>query len=408
MLTVCLISFNLAFFPSFFAYAATSITDLTAQKKALEEKAKQAAAAQAQKEKEAAAISGQIVYVENQITQTQGAIVSTDSQVAKTQDNIVQLSANIIDQEKNLASEQKTMDKVITSLYMEGDAGLLESLLSSNSISEAITNQQYYEAIQQQVEGSIQRITAIKNDLSNQKDQKDKQLTDLTSLKLSQVDQKKFLESRKVLKSELLSDTKNAVKTLETEQSDAKVAIAAIQQRINSIKAASVGAGGDLISTTSSFYYQQVDPAWSGYVIGKYVTIGAVGCLITSLSMVAKFYGKNYTPATAADISAFDRSGSYNTDGRLLSTSIVDDGHNQAIDWTVVDDELANNHPVVVGVVLRDANGNAINMGDSFGVTHYVVVIKKLADGKYGMLDPLGTGRGYYKKDVKATRIIRP
>jgi len=402
MLTVCLISFNLAFFPSFFAYAATSITDLTAQKKALEEKAKQAAAAQAQKEKEAAAISGQIVYVENQITQTQGAIVSTDSQVAKTQDNIVQLSANIIDQEKNLASEQKTMDKVITSLYMEGDAGLLESLLSSNSISEAITNQQYYEAIQQQVEGSIQRITAIKNDLSNQKDQKDKQLTDLTSLKLSQVDQKKFLESRKVLKSELLSDTKSTVVALEAEQVAAKAAIADLQVRIDRIKAASIGAGGDLVSATdASWYYRQTDDRWASEKLGLYATIGDYGCLLTSLTMIAKFYGKNYTPLSALDSSSFVRSWGKN-DGALISTSMVSDGKSQPVDWTVIDSELAAGHPVIVGVAL------GVDMGNSYGVSHFVVIKSKIGTDKYAMHDPLGEARGYKKSQIKAMRIIRP
>lgn len=401
-MVVCLISFNLAFSPTFFAYAATSITDLNAQKKALEEKAKQAAAAQAQKEKEAAALSGQITYVNNQITQTQNAIVGTDNQVVATQTKIAELGDSISTEEANLASEQNTMDKIIASLYMEGDSGLLESLLSSSSISEAITNQQYYESIQQQIEGTIQRITKIKADLSNQRDQKDKQLADLTNLKVSQVDQKKFLESRKVLKSELLSDTKSTVVALEAEQADAKAAIADLQARIDRIKAASIGAGGDLVSVTdASWYYRQTDERWASEKLGLYATIGDYGCLLTSLTMVAKFYGKNYTPLSALDKSSFIRSWGRN-DGALISTSIVSDGKSQPVDWTVIDNELANGHPVVVGVAL------GVDMGNSFGVSHFVVIKSKIGTDKYAMHDPLGENRGYKKSQIKAMRIIRP
>jgi len=402
MLIVCLISFNLAFCPTFFAYAATSITDLTAQKKALEQKAAKAAAEQAQKEKDAAALSAQISYVGNQITQTQSAIVSTDNQVASTQKKIAELGDSITTQEANLAAEQDTMDKVIASLYMEGDSGLLESLLSSNSISEAITNQQYYESIQQQVEGSIQRITKIKTDLSDQKDQKDKQLTDLTNLKISQVDQQKFLESRKVLKSELLSDTKSTVVALEAEQADAKAAIADLQARIDRIKAASVGAGGDLVSVTdASWYYRQTDDRWASEKLGLYATIGDYGCLLTSLTMVAKFYGKNFTPLSAIDSSSFVRSWG-KSDGALISTSMVSDGKSQPVDWTVIDSELAAGHPVIVGVAL------GVDMGNSYGVSHFVVIKSKLGTDKYAMHDPLGENRGYKKSQIKAMRIIRP
>lgn len=402
MTVVCLISFNLAFAPTFFAYAVPSITDLNAQKKALEEKAKQAAAAQAQKEKEAAALSGQITYVNNQITQTQSAIISTDNQVSATQKKIAELGESISVEEANLVSEQKTMDRVIASLYMEGDSGLLESLLSSNSISEAITNQQYYESIQQQVEGTIQRITKIKTDLSDQKNQKDKQLADLTNLKISQIDQKKFLEGRKSLKSELLSDAKTAVQSLEAEQTAAKAAIADLQARIDRIKAASIGAGGDLVSANdASWYYRQTDERWASEKLGLYATIGDYGCLLTSLTMVAKFYGKNYTPLSALNSSSFVRTWGRN-DGALISTSIVNDGKSQPVDWSVIDNELANGHPVIVGVAL------GVDMGNSYGVSHFVVIKSKIGTDKYAMHDPLGDARGYRKSQIKAMRIIRP
>jgi hypothetical protein len=64
---------------------------------------------------------------------------------------------------------------------------------------------------------------------------------------------------------------------------------------------------------------------------------------------------------------------------------------------------LANGHPVIVGVAL------GIDMGNSYGVSHFVVIKPYSQNGNhYSMHDPLGGGRGYSISQVKAMRIIRP
>ncbi|MEI7791897.1 MAG: C39 family peptidase [Candidatus Berkelbacteria bacterium] len=386
---VCLISFNLAFSPTFFAYAATSsvINDLNAKKKAQEEILKKAAAEQAQKEKEAAALSAQISYVGNQITQTQNAIISTDNQVTATQNKIAELGNNITTQEANLATEQKTMDKVIASLYMEGDSGLLESLLSSNSITEAITNQQYYESIQQQVEGSIQRITKIKTDLNAQKDQKDKQLADLTELKTSQVTQKNFLEGRKTLKSELLSDNKVAVQSLEAEKAAAAVEIANLTKKIQDAYKAAGGGGkskGPNIhgpTAMSLTYYSQNDSRWASKTLGPDgPDLDSYGCLMTSLAMVATSFGLSYDPGSLTDASSFyDSSNSSSASWgnfRYFNSTITGLSNYQqreGLDYNKIDSELSKGYPVIVGV--------------NIAIGHWIVLTGG-SKGNYSWYDP--------------------
>jgi peptidoglycan hydrolase CwlO-like protein len=387
IVVVCLISFNLAFAPTFFTYAATSITDLNAQKKALEQKAAKAAADQVQKQKEADALSGQITYVNNQITQTQSAIVSTDSQVATTQNKIAELGDSITTQEASLATEQDTMDKVITSLYMEGDSGLLESLLSSDSISEVITNQQYYESIQQQIEGSIQRIAKIKADLNDQRDQKDKQLADLTTLKSSQVDQQKFLESRKALKDGLLSDTNTAVQTLAAEQVAAAAQIAALTKKIQDAYIAAGGGGKSTgknthgPTTMSLTYYSQNDPSWASKTLGADgPNLDDDGCLITSLAMVATSFGLSYNPATLTDASTFydssnSSSGSWGNFRYFNSTipGLSNYQSREGLDYGKIDSELKKGYPVIVGV--------------NIAIGHWIVLTGG-SKGSYSWYDP--------------------
>jgi len=294
------------------------------------------------------------------------------------------------------------MSNVIASWYMEGQSAFLDSVLSSDNLSEVVDKQQYYDSVRSQIQNEIDKINQMRADLTAQKDSQSTQLATLNQLQTSQENQKSYLEQRQTLKSQIYSDTQNTISSLNAEQEEANKMVATLQAKIDAIRAASVGAGGDVVSSSpESWYYQQTDSRWASYKMGYYATIGAYGCLLTSLTMVANFYGRSYTPITAAENSSFVHTWG-GSDGALISTSIVSDGKSQSINWSTVDDELANNHPVIVGVAL------GVDMGNSYGVSHFVVLTSKMSDGKYAMQDPLGQGRGYKKSQVKAMRIIRP
>ncbi|MFA6963379.1 MAG: C39 family peptidase [Patescibacteria group bacterium] len=380
---------------------ADSLTDLQSQLNKLMQQKKQNTAAIAQKQQDINTLKQQIQTVDGQISSTTRAIGTTAEQIDSTSTTIADLKAQIEQEEASLNKEQDNLSSVLSSWYMEGDSSLLEAIFMSDNLSEMFNRSEYYESVRQQVEVAIERIDKAKDELNLQKGDQERKLAELSDLKNSQESQKNYLENRKDLKSSLLNNTTSAVSSLQTEQKNTDSLIADIQGRIDKIRAASVGAGGDLVSAVdSSWYFQQDDSRWKNDKIGAYATIGEVGCLLTSLTMIAKYYGKNYDPPSAADASAFVRGGRY--DGSLISTPIVSDGHSQTIDWAVVDNELANNRPVVVGVAL------GVDMGNSYGVSHFVVVKSKIGTGKYAIHDPLGPGRGYMKSQVKAMRIIRP
>ena len=379
---------------------ADSLSSLKSQQQYYQQQAAAAAAAKAAKAAQAVQLSQDLTIVASQITQTSNSLDSTNGQIDQTQKNIDDLSAQIKTAEDNLAKEQDTMSSVVSAWYMEGQAGLLEAFLTSGQISDIVAKQQYYDSIKQQISGEMDQINKLKDDLTTQKTSQDQAMADLTTLKNSQIEQQNYLQGRQTMKSRLLTDTAAAITDLAAEQQSAEQQVAALQKKIDEIKAASVGAGGDVVSAgEASWYYQQNDSRWADYKIGRWSTIGTYGCLLTSLTMVADFYGSSYTPVTAAQNSSFVQGGS--ADGAMTSTSIVSDGKSQSIDWNAVDSELAAGHPVILGVAL------GIDMGNSYGVSHFVVVTSKMSNGKYAMQDPLGPGRGYNKSQIKAYRVIR-
>jgi len=284
---------------------------------------------------------------------------------------------------------------------MQGQSSLLETVVVSNNVSEVIDSQEYFDSLRHQVETEIENVEKIKQDLYAQKNTKDQQLSELSSLKTAQLDQKSYLENRQNLKNRLLSNTKGAIEDLAEEQEQDKASLASLKAKIDRIISMS-RTGGQIVSANDgSWYYSQLDPRWSDIKMGRYATIGNYGCLLTSLTMIAKYYGSNYTPATATNASAFNRSGG-SQDGALISTSIVHDGKSQPINWSTLDGELAAGRPVVAGVAL------GIDMGNSYGVSHFIVIKSKIGENRYAMHDPLGDGRGYNMSQVKAMRIIRP
>jgi len=354
-----------------------------------------------QKQQEAAQIQAQIQNVNGQIEQTTASLNETADQIDQTQKKINDLQSQINDQNYQLGVEKDKLGGVISSWYMEGEDSLLEAVLSSGNVSDLVSKHSYYDSIKQQMEGQLEKIGLIKKELSVAKDQADGNLQNLATLKKTQEDEKNYLQGRKSMKNALLNNTTKAISDLQTEQKDAEAKVAELQGKIDKIRAASVGAGGDVVSTTdSSWYYRQNDSRWNDYKIGNYSTIGLYGCLLTSLTMVAKFYGKDYDPVSAAGDSSFVHGGRY--DGSLISTGVVSDGKSQLVDWSVIDDELSNNHPVIVGVSL------GVDMGNSYGVSHFVVLKSKIGSNKYAMHDPLGESRGYRRDQIKAMRIIRP
>ncbi len=375
---------------------AESVSELQRQKEAYALEAQKAREQLQDKKEEAEYLQGQLSILGYQIKEAETSLAITNQKIEETTQKINTLKAEIEKQESDLAKENSSMDSVLSSWYMEGDSNsMVNNIFSSSNLSEIISSQEYYDSIKQQIELKIAKIDQLKKDLYNQKTEQETSIAELNRHKDNQVTQKASIESQQNSQASLLKNTNNAISDLKDQEKVATQKAQEIQTKINQINATKIWGGQITSSNDSGWYYSQL--SYPNLYLGpSYYTVAQYGCLITSLTMVAKYYGRNYDVPSAVAASSFNR------EGYLLYTPIVSDGGSQPIDWNRVNEELADGHPVVVGVAL------GVSMGNSYGVSHFVVLKPYSQNGNhYSMHDPLGAGRGYDLSQVKAMRIVR-
>lgn len=240
---VIVLLFVLIFLQAGSAIAAT-LDDYYKQRDYYAAQAAEAKKKAEQKKKEAEQVKQQLAVVAEDISQTQAALKSTMTELEKTQATIEELKVNIATEEENLAKEKTRMGNVLSSWYMEGEEGLFESVLSSNNLSEIITKQQYYEAIRQQIDDSIEKINKLKEELKAKKEEQDKHLRDLEDLENSQKEQKSYLESQEAYKEKLLNNATTAIAQLNQKEKDALAREQQVEAQIISMISARAGSWG--------------------------------------------------------------------------------------------------------------------------------------------------------------------
>jgi len=232
---------------------ALTKAQLQAQSDYYAAQAKAAAAAAAAKQKQADDAKRQMNNISSDIVSTQQDLNSTKDAIGSTQDKINELGAKIKIEEDNLIQEKGKMSNVVASWYMEGESGLLEAMIGSNSLSEVMSSQEYYDSIKRQIQTSMDRIDLLKKELSDQQDQQNQQLQGLSNLKADQEAQKSKLQNQQVMKQRLLTDTTNAVKELNAQEQEALNKEKEAQGEIQRMEQAAKGGSNWVRSGSSAF-----------------------------------------------------------------------------------------------------------------------------------------------------------
>ncbi|MFA7244013.1 MAG: CHAP domain-containing protein [Patescibacteria group bacterium] len=220
--------------------SATSLSDLQKQQTAKQQQAAAAAAAAATAQKQADAINTQINNLNSQITSTQNAIDTTENQITETQTTIDDLARQIEEQQNKLDEEKIKLNNIVVSWYMEGDnSGLTYALLSSGTLSDAVTKQQYYDAIKQQIQTETEKINEMKDELSKQKADQDSKMAELKSLRDQKESYFNSITAQKSYKNTLLTGTLaqkqsylDRVEALKSEIHNLSDAIYALRQKL--------------------------------------------------------------------------------------------------------------------------------------------------------------------------------
>jgi peptidoglycan hydrolase CwlO-like protein len=307
----------------------------------------------------------------NQIAQFNTQIDLTILKISQTEEKIALLGGRIDSLATSLASLTASFNSRAVETYKMarfGDPVLV--LISSPNLTEAVLRFHYLEKIQEADRDLLGRLTSAQTDYKNQKTEQEKLQEELTAQKAS-------LDSQKAAKAQLLAVTQNDEKKYQELLAEAKAQLAAFQKFVSSQGGASILQNQTKCDSWGC-YYNQRDAEWGNMTIGSSdSTMAQVGCLITSVAMVATHYGKQIKPSNIAALtSPFFSSTAYmiypSWSGAGISvtrTSVTPMEAN-------IDSEVNSGRPVIAGLY------------GSFSEPEHFIVIKSKDSRGYIMNDP--------------------
>lgn len=315
----------------------------------------------------------QIDSVETQRNTILIRIKQTEDKIGIIQKEIDTLGARIEGLDTSLSYLSKQLAIRIAEGYKNRAISIFNLLLDSNNANNLIDRIKYMRTAQDNNQKILVQVQEAKLNYEEQKTLREEKKVELGNLQKNLAQLNIDLQKQQ----EKLDDLLNAK---ESEKANIDSILAQAEAQLRGFKSFVQTSGADSIVGANFFgngsdnaYYSQRDERWANHTIGySSENILSVGCLLTSISMVAKHYGNNVTPADiASDVGRFYNNTAYMA---LPWKSVANKSYVGGVN---TDQELQNGNYVIVGV------GNCSNGG-----SHFVVLTKK--DGNdYIMHDPI-------------------
>lgn len=331
--------------------------------------------------------------LKNEINKFNTAISLTTTRIYATTKQIEILEKEIQDLEKKIGRLDFSLDQLsqiliarVSKTYKWGKRDPIFFLFSSENFSNFVTRLKYLRILQVHDKKLLIQLETTRTNFEDQRNLKEEKQKELEAAKKKLESQKIILAQEKKARENLLIVTQN--NELKYQQLLAK-AIA----EVRSLKGFTSKQTGGILPPQNSpdgWYFSQRDERWATKTIGlSSETIFDVGCLVSSVAMVHKFYGQNVTPVEiASNPSYFFSSTAY-----MLQPWPAPSGKNYTVLSGIneMDKELSDGRPVIVH----------LNLG---GDGHFIVIKKKEGDN-YIMHDPW---HGYDKnfKDFYSVGLI--
>lgn len=334
-----------------------------------------------------ASLANEIEYFDTQINLTllriqssQKSITEKIKQIDRLKNNIDDLAGRITKLEESIDYQDSLLKNRLREKYKVREDSIFMGIFGAASINDIVKKAEYLTVAGLNDQKLLDEMSKTKQEYANQKNiyeetkkSEEALKAQLEQEKANQEYQKRSLEEQRVEKKRLLDVTKN-------DEAKYQALLEEAQAELNSFKGFTSNAGGGTIGSNGfgsgddGNYFSQRDSRWANNKIGRSGdTVYAVGCLVTSVAMVHKYYGSNTTPAKiASNASNFFSS----TAAMLIPWPGVDGRKYTNVGKGGIDSELAKGNPVIVGVYANNSVG-----------THFVVIYEK-KNGKYMIHDP--------------------
>ncbi len=151
---------------------------------------------------EIAAFEEQIYVIQLQINATEREINIINSEIEDT-------NRQIEETEKELAKQKEIMAEYLRTIYIEGKVSTVELIAESENFSDFVDRSQYLNTIQQNVQETANKISALKEELESKKQELEEKKAKTETLKNQLNINKSQLDSQRAAKQTLLDQTKN-------------------------------------------------------------------------------------------------------------------------------------------------------------------------------------------------------
>ena len=309
------------------------------------------------------------------INLTRIKIAETEQKIVTTQTEIETLGSRIANLDSSLNYLSKLFLEKVVEGYKQRSLSFLNFLLNANNASELLSKIKYLKITQNKNQKIVVQVQQTKINFEEQKSLRANKIKELDSLQALLQVQKQELNNQQALQKESLANYKKNALLYD----QAIKQLAAFKSFVQTSGASSVIGANGLGTGSDGAYYSQRDERWANNNIGySSENILNVGCLLTSISMFAKKFGSDVTPASiASDVGRFWENTAWM---RLPWPGVAGKGYvSMNTDSGSIETELNQGNPVIVGVMISNCYS---------GGNHYVLLTKK-DGGDYIMHDPV-------------------
>lgn len=206
-------------------------------------------------------LTGIIGDLDQDITETEGSITNTEAQITVTEEVVSELEVDINQTQTELDGLQLKLRNAYISLYELSQASPFDTLLASSSLTEMVSQSQYIQSLQTELQGNIEKTNIAKAELEDKKNDSLEQKASLVSLRQSLTKSKNSLNSRRGQKTYLLAQTQGQqaqyealLKKLDAEHATLTQEIYAERRRLGQGETVTGGTGGYWWPNEPNFY----------------------------------------------------------------------------------------------------------------------------------------------------------
>lgn len=180
---------------------------------------------------------------------TQQQIDLTNNQIAETVRSIDNTEKQIAQKQRELDTQKQNLFETMRVIYETPQQSTVEIIVGSNSLSEIVDRSQYIEALNYQIETTMNVIMQLKAQLEDQRNQLEQQKANLQNQKNTLVDKKRNLEIQQDEKARLLSQAQTSFNQALAEKD-------ALSARMQSL----LSRGGYTTGSTGGYWWANGDP----------------------------------------------------------------------------------------------------------------------------------------------------